>query len=207
MESGATAFHWHSWSPARPSIEPTAARVASVLGNHTANEFIGESLVRPWLESVKVLVLIISPVWVSKLPGILDHYRRTRGAIDPAFRRFREILSFRTEVQPDGRSWGWAGQPRSFRKLLNCCIIQSSLGAGAAWTVFLDSPGFFWLPRRVQDDFRDTVLNLLLVASLQGQKLWREIGLGSKDVAGGPRALWLGQCLWGRQMQLAKPND
>ena len=54
----------------RPSWKRFLPRILSLETIPQMNSSV-RACVRPWLESVKVLVLIISPVWVSKLPGML----------------------------------------------------------------------------------------------------------------------------------------
>ena len=58
--AGANRPNWKRFLPRMLSLETIPQINSSV-----------RACVRPWLESVKVLVLIISPVWVSKLPGML----------------------------------------------------------------------------------------------------------------------------------------
>ena len=90
------------------------------------------------------------------------------GAFDPAFGRFREILCFGEKGSQVGRLEvklvhpGGQRIPGSSRKFLNCRVIRRSLGASAAWTVFLDCPR----GTSAGDDLRDILLNRFLMARL-----------------------------------------
>ena len=132
----------------KPAELKTIPATDVVLGNHTTNEFIGKSL-------CEALAREREGVSVDNFTGVGVEIARDTGAIigvqggalDPAFRRFREILSFGQKCCQVGGlevelvNPGRGGITSSFRKLLNCCIIRSSLGAGATGTVFLDRPG------------------------------------------------------------------
>ena len=94
----------------KPAKLETIPATDVVLGNHTTNEFIGKSLCKALArerEGVSVDNLTCMGVEIARDAGAVVGVKG--GALDPAFRRFREILCF---GEKGSQSLSLAGPPR-----------------------------------------------------------------------------------------------
>ena len=120
---GANRPNWKRFLPRMLSLETIPQINSSV-----------RACVRPWLESVKALVLIISPAWVSKLPGMLGPLwaHRAEHLIQPLGDLGRSCASERRAARWAVLKFSWSAQAgRGSRVVLGSSWIAAS--SGGVW--------------------------------------------------------------------------